>query len=66
VNITSNSIALPAPGLAHYMSSKMGVIGFTRGLANDVAQHGITFDKWRSVLIVDEAYSVVEDAPTLF
>jgi len=42
VNITSNSIALPAPGLAHYMSSKMGVIGFTRGLANDVAQHGIT------------------------
>ena len=25
-----------------------------------------TFDKWRSVLIVDEGYSVVEDAPTLF
>ncbi|MCU1477560.1 MAG: Short-chain dehydrogenase/reductase [Subtercola sp.] len=42
VNITSNSIGLVIPGLAHYMSSKMGVIGFTRGLANDVAEFGIT------------------------
>ncbi|MGW6902213.1 SDR family NAD(P)-dependent oxidoreductase [Streptomyces sp. NPDC054919] len=42
VNITSNSVALPAPGLSHYMASKMGVIGFTRGLANDVADDGIT------------------------
>ncbi|MGW6901559.1 SDR family NAD(P)-dependent oxidoreductase [Streptomyces sp. NPDC054919] len=30
------------PGLAHYMASKAGVIGFTRGLANDVAEYGIT------------------------
>lgn len=42
VNITSNSIGLVIPGLAHYMSSKTGVIGFTRGLANDVAEYGIT------------------------
>ncbi|MFD3589457.1 SDR family NAD(P)-dependent oxidoreductase [Streptomyces sp. NPDC058683] len=42
VNITSNSVALPAPGLSHYMASKMGVIGFTRGLANDVGDDGIT------------------------
>jgi 3-oxoacyl-[acyl-carrier protein] reductase len=42
INITSNSVVLPAPGLSHYMASKMGVIGFTRGLANDVADHGIT------------------------
>jgi 3-oxoacyl-[acyl-carrier protein] reductase len=42
VNIASNSIGLVIPGLAHYMSSKAGVIGFTRGLANDVAEHGIT------------------------
>jgi NAD(P)-dependent dehydrogenase (short-subunit alcohol dehydrogenase family) len=42
VNITSNSIGLVIPGLAHYMASKAGVIGFTRGLANDVAEHGIT------------------------
>ncbi|MDT5198711.1 MAG: hypothetical protein QOH34_233 [Mycobacterium sp.] len=42
VNITSNSIGLPIPGLAHYMASKMGVIGFTRGLSADVAEYGIT------------------------
>lgn len=42
VNITSNSIGLVIPGLAHYMASKTGVIGFTRGLATDVAEHGIT------------------------
>ena len=42
VNIASNSIGLPIPGLTHYMASKMGVIGFTRGLSNDVAEYGIT------------------------
>ncbi|WP_027931000.1 SDR family NAD(P)-dependent oxidoreductase [Amycolatopsis thermoflava] len=42
VNITSNSIGLAVPQMSHYMASKMGIIGFTRGLANDVADHGIT------------------------
>lgn len=42
VNITSNSIGLPIPGLVHYMASKMGVIGLTRGLSADVAEFGIT------------------------
>jgi NAD(P)-dependent dehydrogenase (short-subunit alcohol dehydrogenase family) len=42
VNITSNSIGLVVPGLSHYMASKAGVIGFTRGLATDVAGYGIT------------------------
>ncbi len=42
VNISSNSIGTNAQGLSHYMASKMGAIGFTRGLANDVAASGIT------------------------
>lgn len=42
INIASNSIGLPAPGLTHYMASKMGVVGFTRGLASDLGPHGIT------------------------
>ncbi|MFV0459883.1 MAG: SDR family NAD(P)-dependent oxidoreductase [Actinomycetales bacterium] len=42
VNLTSNSIGMPVPGLTHYMASKMGAIGFTRALANDVAAFGIT------------------------
>lgn len=42
VNISSNSIATNLPGLSHYMASKMGIIGLTRGLANDLAERGIT------------------------
>jgi len=42
VNISSNSVGAPTRGLSHYMASKMGVIGFVRGLANDVAEDGIT------------------------
>ena len=42
VNISSNSIGFVVPGMSHYMASKMGVIGFVRGLANDVADSGIT------------------------
>lgn len=42
VNISSNSIGVSQPGLSHYMASKMGVIGFVRGLANDLGGDGIT------------------------
>jgi len=42
VNISSNAIGMSVDGLSHYMASKMGVIGFVRGLANDVGPYGIT------------------------
>ncbi|MFJ4851741.1 MULTISPECIES: SDR family NAD(P)-dependent oxidoreductase [unclassified Streptomyces] len=42
VNLTSNSIVTNVPGISHYMASKMGNIGFSRGLANDLAPFGIT------------------------
>lgn len=42
VNFASNSIATNLAGLSHYMAAKMGVIGLTRGLANDLADRGIT------------------------
>lgn len=42
VNLSSNSIGTNLAGLSHYMASKMGVIGLTRGLANDLADRGIT------------------------
>jgi 3-oxoacyl-[acyl-carrier protein] reductase len=42
VNLSSNSIGTNLAGLSHYMASKMGVIGLTRGLANDLAGAGIT------------------------
>jgi len=42
VGISSNMVGLPIPGMSHYITSKMGIIGFMRGLANDVAVDGIT------------------------
>jgi NAD(P)-dependent dehydrogenase (short-subunit alcohol dehydrogenase family) len=42
VGISSNMVGLTIPGMSHYIASKMGIIGFMRGLANDVADHGIT------------------------
>jgi NAD(P)-dependent dehydrogenase (short-subunit alcohol dehydrogenase family) len=42
VGISSNSIGLTVKGMSHYIASKMAIVGFMRGLANDVANDGIT------------------------
>jgi 3-oxoacyl-[acyl-carrier protein] reductase len=42
VGISSNMVGLAIPGMSHYIASKMGIIGFMRGLANDIASEGIT------------------------
>jgi NAD(P)-dependent dehydrogenase (short-subunit alcohol dehydrogenase family) len=42
VGISSNMVGLAIPGMSHYIASKMGIIGFMRGLANDAASDGIT------------------------
>ena len=42
VGISSNMVGLAIPGMSHYITTKMGIIGFMRGLANDVANSGIT------------------------
>ena len=42
IAISSNSIGTPEQGFSAYMATKMGAIGFMRGLANDVAADGIT------------------------
>jgi NAD(P)-dependent dehydrogenase (short-subunit alcohol dehydrogenase family) len=42
VGISSNMVGLSIPGMSHYIATKMGIIGFMRGLANDVASDGIT------------------------
>src|SRR6201993_4186732 len=40
--ISSNMVGLAIPGMSHYITTKMGIIGFMRGLPNDVANDGIT------------------------
>jgi NAD(P)-dependent dehydrogenase (short-subunit alcohol dehydrogenase family) len=42
VGISSNMVGLAIPGMSHYITTKMGIIGFMRGLANDVADYGVT------------------------
>ena len=42
IGISSNMVGLAIPGMSHYITSKMSIIGFIRGLANDVANDGIT------------------------
>jgi len=42
IGISSNMVGLAIPGMSHYITTKMGIIGFMRGLANDVASDGIT------------------------
>ena len=41
VGISSNMVGLAIPGMSHYIATKMGIIGFMRSLANDVANDGI-------------------------
>jgi NAD(P)-dependent dehydrogenase (short-subunit alcohol dehydrogenase family) len=42
INIASDTVNLVLPGFSHYIASKAGVIGFTRGLATEFGQSGIT------------------------
>jgi pyridoxal 4-dehydrogenase len=42
VNVASAVFFIGFPGLAPYTASKGGVIGFTRSLAAEAAEHGIT------------------------
>ena len=42
VNISSSRIWEGSPNRLHYTTSKAGVIGFTRAIAREVGEHGIT------------------------
>ncbi len=42
VNISSNTVMLGTPNLTHYVAAKAGVYAFTRALATELGQYGIT------------------------
>jgi NAD(P)-dependent dehydrogenase (short-subunit alcohol dehydrogenase family) len=56
INLTSNSIVLAVAGVSHYLASKMGIIGFTRGLASDLAGFGITVNAVGPTLTPSQAW----------
>ncbi|MET0868735.1 MAG: 3-oxoacyl-ACP reductase family protein [Pseudorhodoplanes sp.] len=42
INVSSSTFNMVASGYTHYIASKGGVIGFTRALATEMANHGVT------------------------
>jgi NAD(P)-dependent dehydrogenase (short-subunit alcohol dehydrogenase family) len=42
VSMASSTLGSVVTGFVHYMSSKAGIVGFTRGLASELGPHGIT------------------------
>ena len=42
INLSSSTFNMVASGYTHYIASKGGVVGFTRALATELANHGVT------------------------
>lgn len=42
ISMTSSTLGSVVTGFTHYVASKGGIVGFTRGLATDLAPYGIT------------------------
>ncbi|MES3001821.1 MAG: SDR family oxidoreductase, partial [Pseudomonadota bacterium] len=62
VNLSSTSIVTNATGVSHYMATKMGIIGFTRGLANDLGKDFITVNAVAPALTATPGTSHLPDA----
>ena len=54
VNIASSTFFIGYPGLAAYIATKGGIIGFTRALASEAGPHGITVNAVTPGLIATE------------
>lgn len=60
VNLASNTFFAGTPNMAAYVASKGGVIGFTRALATEIGQYGITVNAISPGLIESDG---VKDSP---
>jgi pyridoxal 4-dehydrogenase len=62
VNVSSATFFIGYPGLAAYIASKGGIIGFTRALASEAGPHGITVNAVTPGLIATEGVLGGEEA----
>jgi NAD(P)-dependent dehydrogenase (short-subunit alcohol dehydrogenase family) len=62
VNVSSSTFFIGYPGLAAYVASKGGIIGFTRALASEAGPHGITVNAVTPGLIATEGVVGGEEA----
>jgi 2-hydroxycyclohexanecarboxyl-CoA dehydrogenase len=65
VTISSSSAQQGAPGRAHYVASKGGVIGLTKAMAVDLAKHGITVNTIPPSIIDTPMVQAAEEAGTM-
>jgi NAD(P)-dependent dehydrogenase (short-subunit alcohol dehydrogenase family) len=42
INVATNLVWVGLPGMVHYIAAKSGIIGFTRSLAREIGEYGIT------------------------
>lgn len=59
INMTSGAFHLPVPGIAHYITSKGAVIGFTRALACELGEDGINVNAIAPGFTMSEASKVL-------
>jgi NAD(P)-dependent dehydrogenase (short-subunit alcohol dehydrogenase family) len=52
--MSSSTVHIGFPGLTSYIASKAGIIGFTRALASEAGEHGITVNTVTPGLIETE------------
>ncbi len=55
INISSNVVWKGVPGFLHYTTSKSALVGFTRAMAREVGEFGITVNNVAPDFIPDEA-----------
>lgn len=60
INISSSTVLYGLPGMLHYVTSKAGVIGFSRALAREVGRHGITVNSISPGLVWNESSQQVD------
>jgi len=54
INISSNVVWKGVPGFLQYTTSKSALVGFTRGMAREVGEHGITVNNVAPDFIPDD------------